>query len=56
MKHSGICKIKILGNIEAFGVKMAVHLHGWLDGWMGGWICGRKERERDVPSSNIKIF
>jgi hypothetical protein len=47
-----MCKIKILGIILAFCVKMAVYLHGWLDGWMCGW----KEKEGKVPSSNIKIF
>jgi len=54
MKHNVVCKIKILGNIEAFGVKMGVHLHGWMDGWMDVWM--EREREREVPSSNIKIF
>jgi len=32
MKHNGMSKIKILGNIEAFVVKVAVHLNGWMDG------------------------
>jgi hypothetical protein len=33
-----MCKIKIIGNIEAFGVKMAVHLGGWMDVWIERYI------------------
>ena len=32
MKHDGMSMIIILGNIEAFVFKMAVHLDGWMDG------------------------
>jgi len=32
MKHNEMSKIKILGNIEALVVKIAVHLKGWMDG------------------------
>jgi hypothetical protein len=47
MKHNEMCKIKILGNIEAFGVKMAVHLRGWMDGWMDVWVERERQRERE---------
>ena len=47
MKHNVVCKIKILGNIEAFGVKMGVHLHGWMDGCMDGCVDGKRMRETE---------
>jgi hypothetical protein len=39
MKHTEMSKIKILGNVEAFGVKITVHLDGWMDGKKEIYMC-----------------